>query len=59
VELYSLEGALVATLASDVVSEGEGVVALDASGLASGSYTVRLRTSDLGAVTTTKLTVAK
>ena len=49
--------ALVATLASDLESAGEGSIAVDASDLSSGSYTVRLRSAN-GAVTT-KLTVTK
>ncbi|HVJ97089.1 MAG TPA: T9SS type A sorting domain-containing protein, partial [Acidimicrobiia bacterium] len=58
VELFNVEGQRVATLASDVESAGEGVVAVDASALASGSYTVRLR-SESGVTTTATLTVVK
>jgi hypothetical protein len=57
VELYNLEGKLVATLATGLESAGEGEIAVDASALASGSYTVRLRST--AGVVTTKLTVAK
>jgi hypothetical protein len=58
VELYNVEGSRVATLASDVESAGEGVVAIDATDLASGSYTVRLRSAS-GVTTTATLTIVK
>jgi hypothetical protein len=57
-ELYTIEGVRVATLVEGVTSEGEGVVAVDAAALASGSYTVRLRSAS-GVTTTTTLTVVK
>jgi hypothetical protein len=57
IELYDIEGGLVSTILSST-SEGEGAVAIDAGALASGRYTVRLR-SQSGVTIDETLTVTK
>ena len=57
VELYDVDGCLVMTLMSGT-SEGEGAAVIDAGTLASGLYTVRLR-SESGVSIIEKLTVGR